>query len=272
MLHRLLIVPVSSAILLLLGSHDVYASSRDLISSVYNADFVEYKDIEDARFSLDGELGVIVSSGNTNAKSFRAGLKSEYENRHFFNQYLMELLYKETEVEVDDGYEDQISAQRLYTYIQCDYKLAESNRRLFVYGDYENDKFTGYNYQASMALGWSQLSWKDDSSSFRYSIGPGYTLARLDSGERDDDVDGMIVRASAEYRYSWKSGAKLRQFLSTEAGDENTKSRFETSLSANLFDTLAMKLSVILNHNSNATEDASSFNSETSIALVYRFF
>ena len=80
------------------------------------------------------------------------------------------------------------------------------------------------------------------------------------------------MRASAEYKYRWSSGAKLRQFVSTEAGEENTKSRSETSLSANVFGSLAMKLSFILNHETDTAEDAEALSTETSVALVYQFF
>jgi putative salt-induced outer membrane protein YdiY len=83
---------------------------------------------------------------------------------------------------------------------------------------------------------------------------------------------GVIVRASAEYRYKWTSGARLRQFISTEAGEDNTKSRSETSLSANVFGSLAMKLSFILNHETDTADDVEPLSTETSVALVYQFF
>lgn len=255
-----------------IASFTANAAGRDLINTLYHADFVQYEDEEEEQFSLDGELGVIVSSGNTNATSIKAGMKAEHETQYFATQYFAEFLYKQTEIAVDDGYEDQVTAQRLYTYAQSDYKLNASDRRLFLYGDYEDNRFNGYDYQASVAVGWSQLTWRDEQSEFRYSIGPGYTLAKLESGESADNVDGVIIRASAEYKYKWPSGAKIRQFISTEAGDENTKSRSETSLSANLFDALAMKVSFILNHNTRATNDNVALSTETSVALVYRFF
>lgn len=248
------------------------AADKDLISTLYHADFVEYDEDQKDTFSLDGELGIIFASGNTNATSIKSSLNSEHETRRFANHYWIEFLYKQTEVDVDGSLEEQTTAQRLYTYAQSDYKLRQENRRLFLYGDYEDDRFNGYDYRSSVAGGWSQEVWQNEISDFRYSVGPGWAFARYDNGEKADEVDGFIIRASAEYHYIWPTGAKLRQFVSMEAGDHNIKSRTESSLSANLFESLALKLSFIIQHNTSPVDDAESLNTETSITIVYRFF
>lgn len=254
-----------------LCSYTTIAADKDLISTLYHADFVEYDDAPTNRFTLDGELGVIVASGNTNATSFKTSLKSEHETQSFVNQYWVEFLYKQSEVTADGQTVQQTTAQRFYSYLQSDYKINQENSRMFLYADYEDDRFNGYDYRSSIATGWSELVWKNEISNFRYSIGPGYSFVRLDSGAIDNS-QGIIVRASAEYHYIWPTGAKLRQFVSTEAGEHNIKSRTETSLSANLFGSLALKLSFILQHNTNPADDAFSVNTESSVAVVYRFF
>ncbi|MDC8830190.1 DUF481 domain-containing protein [Alteromonas gilva] len=248
------------------------AADKDLIRTLYHADFLDYDDEIEDTFSLDGELGVIFATGNTNATSIKSSLQGELETQQFLSQFWVEFLYKETEVDTESGTDDQTTAQRLYTYMQSDYKLNQDNRRLFVYADYEDDRFNGYDYRSSVAGGWSQQVWKNEISNFRFSLGPGYSFAKLNNGERADDIDGFIVRASAEYHYKWPTGARMRQFVSTEAGGDNIKSRTETSLSANLFESLALKLSFILQHNSDPAGSAPSLNSESSVTIVYRFF
>lgn len=270
MLHQAL--AKAAPLILALFCMSASAADKDLISTLYHADFVEYDEEEKDKFTLDGELGVIFASGNTNATSIKSSLKSEHETKRFANHYWVEFLYKQTEVAVDDGVEDQTTAQRLYTYAQSDYKLHQENRRVFVYGDYEDDRFNGYDYRSSIAAGYSQLVWENEISNFRYSVGPGYAFAKFANGERADQVDGFIIRASAEYHYIWPTGAQLRQFVSTEAGDENIKSRTETSLSANLFDALALKLSFIVQHNTSPVNSAQSLSTETAVTIVYRFF
>jgi putative salt-induced outer membrane protein YdiY len=243
--------------------------AKDLIRTLYHAEYTPDTDDEIPRFTLDGELGVLLNSGNTSAASIKAALNADHETQHWSNVYFAELLYKESGTATTDR---EVSAQRFYTTAQFDYKLVEKGRRLFMYGDYEDNRFSGYEHRASLAAGWSQRLWRDEDSEFRYSIGPGYTF--LEAEEDNDSLvnDGIIVRASAEYRYRWTSGARLRQFFSTEAGEDNTKSRSETSLSANVFGSLAMKLSFILNHETDTADDVEALSTETSVALVYQFF
>jgi putative salt-induced outer membrane protein YdiY len=190
------------------------ASARDLIQTLYHADFTPDTDDEIPRFTLDGELGILVNTGNTSAASVKAAVNSDHETENWSSVYFAELLYKESGTPTT---ERDVSAQRFFTSAQFDYKLLTPGRRLFMYGDYEDDQFTGYDHRASLAAGWSQ-------------------------------------------------------FVSTEAGEENTKSRSETSLSANVFGSLAMKLSFILNHETDTAEDVAALSTETSVALVYQFF
>ncbi|BFT29496.1 DUF481 domain-containing protein [Alteromonas sp. D210916BOD_24] len=245
------------------------AHARDLIRTLYHADFSPDTDDEIPRFSLDGELGLLINTGNTSAASVKAAINADHETESWSSLYFAELLYKESGTPTTRR---DVSAQRFYSSAQFDYKLLTPGRRLFMYGDYEDDQFNGYDHRASLAAGYSQRLWRNEDSEFKYSIGPGFSFIEADEDNTSVVNDGIIVRASAEYRYRWSSGAKLRQFLSTEAGQENTKSRSETSLSANVFGSLAMKLSFTLNHETDTAEDVNPLSTETSVALVYQFF
>lgn len=274
MLRQLIFFILFSTVLL--QANNAFAVDRDLISTVYHADIADEPQKPKKKFSLDGELGAIVSSGNTDASSIKAALNSTHDTERFTNSYWAEFLYRRSETTVDDLSQRQTTAQRLFAYVQADYKLNAEKRRLFFYADYEDDRFNGYDYRSSVAAGWSQQLWKNDISGYRFSLGPGYSIARAElnnSGDSiDDSIDDFIVRGSAEYHYIWPTGAKFRQFASVEAGQSNVKSRSETSLSANLFDSLALKLSFILQHNTKPADSAVSLNTEASVAIVYRFF
>lgn len=245
----------------------------ELIKSLYKLEFkTDDEEAEKKAFVLDGELGLLISTGNSNSNSIKAGITSEHELEYWSNRYFAELLYKESEAEVDGEQVNEVTAQRFYGSAQFDYKIGHSDRRLFLYGDYEDDRFNGYDYRASIASGWSHKYGFAPNSEIRYSIGPGYTFLSVEEGEESDVNSGLILRASAEYRYDWDSGAKFRQFLSTQSGKDNTQSRSETSLSAKLLGELAMKLSFVVNHESDPTEDNKPLSTETSLALVYQFF
>lgn len=263
------LIKICVALCVMSTSNFSYAQATDLIQTLYHADYTPDTDDSIPRFNLDGELGVLVNTGNTSAASVKAAVNADHETETWSSVYFAELLYKES---ATIGATRDISAQRFYSSAQFDYKLVANGRRIFMYGDYEDDRFTGYEHRASLAAGYSERLWRNEDSEFRYSIGPGYSFIEAVADNNTMVNDGVIVRASAEYRYRWSSGAKLRQFLSTEAGEENTKSRSETSLSANVFGSLAMKLSFILNHETDTAENIAPLSTETSVALVYQFF
>ena len=55
-------------------------------------------------------------------------------------------------------------------------------------------------------------------------------------------------------------------------GDENTKSRAESALTATISGNLSMKLSVKLDHNSRVNEGVEKLDTATAVTLVYSFF
>lgn len=264
--------------LMLLGvcfcAHGSVFASANIMKSVYDLDFdVDYELDSDPIFEMDGELGFITASGNTNTSSIKGALDATHETHNWSNQYRLELLYKESEVDSDEGRRTDVTAQRVYATAQMDYKLDDPDNRLFVFGEYDNNRFSAYKYQAAIAAGWAQKAINEKNYQFRYSIGPGYGVAIEHDGAVDEEKHGFILRASIEYKQQLSDVAKLRQFLSAEANDATTRSRSETSISAKIMDSMAMKLSFIMNYNSGLNDaETKSLDTETSVALVYQFF
>ena len=79
------------------------AADRNLIQTLYHSDFDEVGDGGQPRFTLDGEVGLLSASGNTNANSLKAALHSEHETAKWNNNYFAEMLYKQSKTENDDG-------------------------------------------------------------------------------------------------------------------------------------------------------------------------
>ena len=59
------------------------AHARDLIETLYHADFTPDTDDEIPRFTLDGELGVLVNTGNTSAASVKAAVNADHETENW---------------------------------------------------------------------------------------------------------------------------------------------------------------------------------------------
>ncbi len=221
-------------------------------------------------FTLDSEIGLIFTTGNTDTSSFKGRLSSHHELESWSNDYLFETLYKRDEVTTDAGSEEaQTSAQKFYASGQGNYKLKNPDNRLFGFASYEDDRFSGFDFQATVAAGWNSKLWDDDSSTFSYSIGPGYSFADTSDGE---DVSGVIVRAAADYKWKMSETATFKQLISTEVGSNNTKSRSETSISAQINGSMSLKVSLMLNHNSDVESGTENLDTETAATLVYSFF
>ncbi len=220
---------------------------------------------EDKGLTMDGEFGFIFTTGNTDTTSASAGLSAKHELEKWSNEYLIEGLYKKDEI--NDV--EQTSAQKFFASAQGNYKLENPNHRLFAFASYEDDRFSNFKYQGTLAGGWNQKLWEDEKSSFDYSIGPGYSFAEDQLGE---DVSGVIVRGSLNYKWQISETSKFSQTFSTEVGSDNTKSRAESALSAQIAGGLSMKLSLKFDHNTDVNGGTKKLDTETAVTLVYSFF
>ncbi|WP_158771021.1 YdiY family protein [Paraglaciecola sp. L1A13] len=221
-------------------------------------------------FTMDGELGFIATSGNTETTSLNAKLSAHQELEQWSNDFLFEGLYKNDDVAIDDDTsEKQTTAQKFFISGQGNYKLANPDHRLFAFGSYEDDRFSSFNYQSTVAAGWSQKLWDNETTKFEYSVGPGYSFAETAEGE---DADSAIVRGALGFNWKISDTATFKQTMSTEVGEDNTKSKSITSLSAKINSSLSMKLTFTLDHNSNVTSDTEKLDTQTAATIVYTFF
>ena len=126
-------------------------AGTNILESLYVADFdVAVEEATEDGFTLEGEFGFLTASGNTNAASIKGALNADQETRNWSNQYRLEVLYKESEVERDGENIRDVTAQRFYSTVQMDYKLENPDHRLFVFGEYDNNRFSAYQYQAAI--------------------------------------------------------------------------------------------------------------------------
>jgi putative salt-induced outer membrane protein YdiY len=212
-------------------------------------------------FTLDGEFGLIVTTGNTESKTVKGKISGHQELEAWSNDFNAEGLYQEDE--------DGATAQEYFLSGQGNYKLENPDHRIFVFGSYKDNRFSSYDYQSTIAVGWSEKLWSDDVSKFEYSVGPGYSFNKTVEGESENSA---ILRGALAYERKMSETSTFKQALSTEIGSDNTKSRSETSISAQLMGALSMKFSVILDHNSQVVGDNEKLDTQTAVTLVYTFF
>jgi putative salt-induced outer membrane protein len=263
-----------SCIVMLLCTSFGAAAKLDMMKGLYLADGPYADQDVQKDFVMSGELGLLFNSGNTQASSLIASIRAEQELEDWSNNYIANIFYKQNRQQDGKVKSTQTTAQRVFVSAQMDYKLTQPNSRLFMYGEYENDKLGEFRYQAAFAAGWTSSLWADKTSEFKYSIGPGYAISeqQLSLDNENDTESGIIVRAAVEYKRKFSSTATFTQFLSTEADQQAAKSKSETALTAKINGDLAMKLSLTLDHNNAVEDTSSSLDTRTSVSLIYHFF
>ncbi|MFT4940099.1 MAG: putative salt-induced outer membrane protein [Paraglaciecola sp.] len=222
--------------------------------------------------STTGEFGMLFTEGNTNTSTLTAKINTSRELTDWSYQIIGDLLYRQNKKEIDGELTELTSAQNIFLSSQVDYKLTNPDHRLFLYAEYEDKRFNEYRYQAAIAAGWSARLWHDETSEFRYSIGPGYVISEVADELLGTDKKSVILRAAMEYKHKISGLATFRQFVSSEVNQLDTRTKSETSLSTKINSALAMKLSFIMNHNSAVEADKEELDTETAVTLVYQFF
>lgn len=237
-------------------------------------------------YAADAELGILNTAGNTDSTALKAKFKLKHDLTSWRNVYVLEALYKKDELEVvNDGLsskQSQVTAEKYFGSVQADYKLDNQHRALFIFGSYEEDKFSGYDYQASLAAGFSDRMFQTPRSYLDYSVGPGISFSRTDEvldaegNLLTDNItdESAMVRVSALYQYDFSENAKFTQTFSSDVALEsnaNTKSKAESAITATINSSFAMKASVIFTHNSEVPEDKVSTDRHTAVTLVYTF-
>lgn len=220
-------------------------------------------------FTLSGEAGLLITTGNTETSIIKLAMESTHELKNWSNRYQSQFLQR-TNTVVRQGEKVDIDTRRIEISAQLDYKLVKDNNRLFVYAEYDDNEFNRLREQATLVLGWSQVMWQKERSQFRYSIGPGYS--HLLQERTDTRIEEMIVRGTVYYNHIFGNDARFVQTVSAELGEEISKARTQSSLSAKVFDKMAMKFSVDLIYNDNVASQDSALSTQTSVSMVYQFF
>lgn len=239
---------------------------------------------EEKPLAADVELGLLMTSGNTDSTAFTSKLRVQQELTRWRTDYVLEALYKQDQIDVvTDGVtieESRVTAEKYFASAQSDYKLDSEQRGLFIFGSYEVDKFSGYDYQASIAAGYSDRLFNTPNAFLDYSIGPGWSFNRTepvldDAGtvvQPAETEESAMVRVSAHYQYNFSENAKFSQKFASDMALEsgaNTKSKAETALTTNITQAFAMKASITVTHNTEVPPDRHSTDTHSAITLVY---
>jgi putative salt-induced outer membrane protein len=224
-------------------------------------------DEEVKSFSGSGEAGLLMTTGNSETDSVNAKLGLKYEKDHLLGEVNLAALYSSEETEENGIKEDRVSAEKYNYSAKIGYKFNPANY-VFVNGDYEDDRFSGYDYKTTYAIGYGRKVIDNDTTKLDIEIGPGYRYDVLEGGETNDEA---ILRGYAMFSYKFSDAVSFQQDLTVVTGSDNTNTKSITALKSQIVGALSMKVSYKIDNNTDVPSDKEKTDTETSLTLVYDF-
>jgi putative salt-induced outer membrane protein len=217
------------------------------------------------------ELGVLLASGNTEAKSANTKFDLKRESEKWINTFFVGALYGENA--------EFSTAERYEAKYQLDYKI---NDRLSWFGALrgEQDRFSGFAYQVTASTGASYKFIDTPETQLQASLGAGYrrlkseTLIKTDAGEVIGRIEGEIesdpvITLSSDYAHSFTESTKITNKLLVESGSENTAVQNDLALAVSMTDSLALAVGFGVRYNTDPPPLSDDTDLLTTINLVY---
>jgi putative salt-induced outer membrane protein len=205
------------------------------------------------------ELGYINTSGNTQTQSLNAKAKVVAAYDSWQQAIALQAL--------NSSDKQTTTAERYSAQLKTDYRFT---KKQYAYGllGYENDRFSGYDYRASISLGYGQRVIDEKKGRLELEGGPGVRNSKLsDDGTKNES----ILRLAGKLSWQVAESSLFEQDLSTEIGTDTAISKSSTSLSTQVVGNLAMKLSYTVQYTNPVPQGLKKRDSETSVTLVYKF-
>lgn len=214
----------------------------------------------DSKWSGEAELGYLKTTGNTETESLHAKGKLVNDRKKWKHTGTIEITDKS-----DTG---ATTAKRWYLTGKSDYKIDELSY-LFISLTYEDDEFSGYNYQATETVGYGYHAIRKEDLKLDLEAGVGARQSELTT-TGSSNSEGLI-RGAADLEWKISKTSTFTQFLSVEAGEDNTISRSVTALKMQIVGSLSAKLSHSIKHSTDVPVGTEKTDTESVVTLVYSF-
>jgi putative salt-induced outer membrane protein len=206
------------------------------------------------------EVGVVLTSGNTETRTGNLKGKAEQTKGKFRNTVAAEALYV-------DGDQGKLSEKYLGSGKSA-YQFGKHSYG-FVTATLERDLFSGYDYQASISAGYGYRVIDSKEMTLDFEAGPGYRRNKPDNTDAEGE---LIGRLAGLFAYRFNKTATFTEELVSEIGTDGAITKSVTALTAQIVGNMAMKASLTARHNSSdLPAGVEAMDTETALTLVYTF-
>lgn len=218
------------------------------------------EDQDESLWSGTGELGIVLSRGNSDTETINANAQIKYTPEQWEHDLRVEWLQAR-----DNG---ENTAKRFNAAFNSRYQF-QNDAYAYAALRYDDDEFSGFNYQGSVSLGYGRFLINNERHVLKVEAGPGLRLSEpVSSGETESE---LIARGVLDYAWKLSDNADLSNVFLVETGENNTFFENKLALTTGITDALRLKLGLSVRRNSNVPADRENTDYLTTANLVYQF-
>ena len=222
-----------------------------------------------ADWSGKGEAGLVLANGNTNTKNANAKLELATTRDAWKHAVGLAGVYAQAD--------ELTTGQRWEAYEQSDYNFS-TRSFWFGAGRYEDDRFSGFEYQATLSTGLGRHFIDNERTKLTGTAGVGYKFFEtrdtfdptgtilLQEGESDNEA---VFRGTMDYSHELTATTKLIDKFLVEAGADNTFVQNDIALQVKMTDVLALAVGYSVRHNTDPQAGFEKTDTLTTVNLVY---
>ncbi len=210
-----------------------------------------------AEWKGKGEVGVVLARGNSETETANVKLDLATELDRWKHGFGLAALRSSND--------SVLTAERYGAFWQSDFEISE---RSFWFGGlrYEQDEFSGFDYQASASTGLGYRFIDTETTKLSGQIGAGFRRSR-NSVTGETDGDG-IATGQLAYEQQLTPSTKLVDKLVVESGSTNTFVGNDLALQVSMTGRLALSFGLGVRYNSDPPAGLDSTDTLTTVNLV----
>jgi putative salt-induced outer membrane protein len=221
-----------------------------------------------AQWTAKAEAGAVAARGNTTTDSANVKFDVAREFEKWKHALALAAVYASDEVGA--------TGQRWEGRGQSDYKFHPKGF-WFGSGRYEEDRFSGFEYQSTLGTGLGWRFYDDPITTFITQIGVGYKVFRTRDAFGQDDVtfipgerqEELIGQFSIDFQRELTATTKILDKFLVESGANNTFIQNEISVQVRIMQSLALAVGYSTRYNTEPPEGFEELDTLTTLNLVY---
>lgn len=240
---------------------NVIVSLMFILVSVFSlASAAQDQEERERPYDASASVGYVGTSGNTDVTTLNTEFLMTYFDENWTHNFVFNTLSSR-----QDG---NARAERYFIRNKSDYALMNEDQYLYAQASYTDDRFSGFDYQAAVSVGYGQYFLRGDGLDLQGFAGLGY---RQNDSKTTGSEGEAVLTLGEELDWVISETSSLTQALTFEIGDKRTITTFEIGLESDIVDRISTRIAFQYRNNSDVPPGIKNTDTQTSISLVYTF-